>query len=636
MNDTKVSGGIQLNVYAPIMNTLSGGGALANGTTSPSVAIIAGSPVKLAISVNTYSTGTYNVTSTNWPNAILGGSISISATDKFGNTATPSGSVTLNVQANTASGQTAGFVKNTTATTFSGTYPYTPSGLTPSISFPFSTNPILLSNPGYGFFYGVDYGSSSQIVVTATGATLTSATSVTIKTYTLSTGLASIQTSTSAPKSGASYTLVAKTNAPYQANVPVYFFNTTDYSTLTGASMKAFTSVLGNGTGVATVSVTAPTKAGTSTAFTADEVVVTTLSPPQTGNSILTNSSVVGPTGTITTTAGSIAKLVVNAYLSGGNPVGFPAPFSSTTYPVSAVVVPKATMYIDVVTTDANGNPVTVTGVTQVSLSASSGSLSVTTVLTIPNGGYDLASSNFGNSISVAFTPPTTVGTVVTLSASAAGFAGTDTVTVVTATPLLTVSNPPTTVVAGVPTVFSGTVNATKGIFGDTISNIQYSVNWVAGATPTTVTINAANAAWTFSVLLSSTASSSVNITAKDSSGNVVTQLFSVPPIPPAKTFTNSTDLKQVSFVGGPAAVNATFTNNSPTSLTVIIVANVLNAQGAVILESTATVTVAGGATGVGYPVIQGIAHGTYTVSVTVYSTAYVTLSPTTTLSVTV
>jgi hypothetical protein len=94
--------------------------------------------------------------------------------------------------------------------------------------------------------------------------------------------------------------------------------------------------------------------------------------------------------------------------------------------------------------------------------------------------------------------------------------------------------------------------------------------------------------------------------------------------------------LKQVSFVGGPAAVNATFTNNSPTSLTVIIVANVLNAQGAVILESTATVTVAGGATGVGYPVIQGIAHGTYTVSVTVYSTAYVTLSPTTTLSVTV
>jgi hypothetical protein len=68
----------------------------------------------------------------------------------------------------------------------------------------------------------------------------------------------------------------------------------------------------------------------------------------------------------------------------------------------------------------------------------------------------------------------------------------------------------------------------------------------------------------------------------------------------------------------------------------VIIVANVLNAQGAVILESTATVTATAGQTVSGYPVIQGIAHGTYTVSVTVYSTAYVTLSTTTTVSVTV
>jgi hypothetical protein len=614
--------------HAPNSN-LAPTGVLANATTASNVVTVnAGTASKLAITVNTVtSSHIYNVTSSTWATGpITGGSISIKATDKFANVATVTG-VSLNVAVNTLSGQTAGF---STQPGYSGSYPYTPAGgvVASLASFSMTSNPMTLTTNN--FFYGVDYGSTSQITVAASGASLASATSSLIKTYTLSSALASISSSTYTPAAGGTFTLTATGGSPAQAGVPVWFFNTTDYSTLTSTATKAITSV-SSGTETATWTVSAPTKSGTSTTFTAEEVI-------SSSGGVLTNSSATAPTSSIVTQPGAVSKLVVSAYLT--NPALTPNtyPFSKTSYPVSTVVVPKGTMYIDAVTTDAFGNSVPVAGVTQIALSTSAGSLSVTTVLTIPNGGIDLAASagsGQGSQTTVAFTPPTTVGSTATIIASGTGLtSGSVTITVVTATPNLVVTTAPTTITAGVPSTFSGVVNATKGIQGDQITSISYSVN---GGAASTVTIGAANAAWTFSVLLTASANS-ITITATDAQtpANTNTVVLSVPAIPAALTFTNSTALKQVNFVGGPAAVNATFTNNAASTLTVIMVANVLNAQGAVILESTATVTAAAGTTVSGYPVIQGIPHGTYTVSVTVYSTGYVTLSPTKTLTVTV
>jgi len=494
-------------------------------------------------------------------------------------------------------------------------------------------------------FYGVDYGSTSQMTATVTaGASgVATGTSPLFMTYNLgtTTTLASLATSKTSVAAGGTFVLTATLGTPYQANVPVWFFNATDYSTLTATATKAVSSYSStSGTAIATWTVTAPSTAGTTapsaTSFTATQVLFSTTYPYTGQVSGLSNSTATAATANIVTVAGALAKLVVNGYLT--NPGGVATfPVSKATYGLSTNIVPKGTLYLDVVASDANGNPVTVTGTTQVTLTTSAGSLSVLSALVIPNAGTDTASTNLGSSSTVALTPPTTVGSVTTVTASVSGATGSNAFTTVAATPTLTVTTVPTTITAGVPVTFSGTVNATKGIQGDTITQIQYTVNWKAGATPTSVGIGSANAAWSFSVLLSATGSSAVNITAVDSQGtpNVFTVVFQVPPIPAALTFTNSTNLKQVSFTGGPAAVNATFTNNAASSLTVIIVANVISG-GAVILESTATVTAAAGATVSGYPVIQGIAHGTYTVQVTVYSTSYVTLSPTKSLTVTV
>jgi hypothetical protein len=638
VNDTTIAdSAVSITVGGPAPNAGSSGGILTN-STSTAIQVLAGTATKLAITVGGVSSShVVNVTSSTWAGGvpIAGTTIFISATDKFGNVAGFTG-VSLNVAVNTLSGQTAGF---STQVAYAGSYPYAPTGgvLASLTSFAMTSNPMTLTTNN--FFFGVDYGSTSQITVAATGASLASATSSLIKTYTLTTQLASIGSSTLAPKAGATYTLTAtgiSTLAnPAQAGVPVWFLNATDYSTLTSTATKALTTVSSSGTETATWTVTAPTTAGTSTSFNAEEVLFNGGTATFTGTtSPLTNSSaqIGAAVGPIRTAAGTISKLVVNAYFANPATQVFSLSTWKTTYGLSTVVIPSATMYIDVVTTDANGNVVTVTGVTQVALSSTAGTLSVTTVLTIPNNGTDLASSDKGSNTAVAFVAPATVGSTATITATGAGLTGSVTITVVTATPNLVVTTAPTSIVTGVPSTFSGIVNATKGALGATITSIIYSVN---GGAPSTVTIGAANAAWTFSVLLTAKANS-VNITALDSRSKVNTVLLSVPAIPAAQTFTNSTDLKQVSFVGGPVAVNATFTNNAASTLTVIIVANVLNAQGAVILESTATVTATAGQTVSGYPVIQGIAHGTYTVSVTVYSTAYVTLSPTTTVSVTV
>lgn len=103
-----------------------------------------------------------------------------------------------------------------------------------------------------------------------------------------------------------------------------------------------------------------------------------------------------------------------------------------------------------------------------------------------------------------------------------------------------------------------------------------------------------------------------------------------------SQTMENVTDLQQINFPNGPSMINGTYVSGYDGTLTVIIVANVLNAQGAIISASTATVTLGAFGTASGYPIIQALPHGEYEIDVTVYATNYVTLSPTESVAVVV
>jgi len=487
-------------------------------------------------------------------------------------------------------------------------------------------------------------------------------------TYQFSTGLVSLQPGTVAISAGKTFTLVATEGYPYQANVPVWFSNATAYSTLTSQPTKSLSTITGTtgatytdgsvtitvaaNTGIAIMVVTAPTSAtaaSSSTSFTARQVLFILSYPATNPGPFLSNSTAV-TSGTISTKASTIASLVVTAYFTTATtivgaspsaviPYGGSKTTATTTYGLTTNIAASKALFLDAAAADAFGNPVTVSGVTQVTFVASSGTLS-TPVANIPQSGEDVASFNFGTSTAVLLSAPSGIGTVITITASAAGpsgvISGSDTVTVVTSIPSLTLqSSVPTTVTSGVPVTFSGVVNATLGAFGVTIVRIEYTVNWVALATPTTVQINANHAGWTFATTLSATKSSAVNITAVDSASNVFTIVVQVPPVPTGLTFTNSTDLKQITFGPSPA-INATFTNNYAGSLTVIMLGNVYNSAGAVIAQSTATATAAAGQTVFGILVPTSLAHGTYKVTVTVYSQAFVTLSQVETVSFTV
>ncbi|MGH2639186.1 MAG: hypothetical protein ACRDF4_07915, partial [Rhabdochlamydiaceae bacterium] len=189
-----------------------------------------------------------------------------------------------------------------------------------------------------------------------------------------------------------------------------------------------------------------------------------------------------------------------------------------------------------------------------------------------------------------------------------------------------------------IPSSISGTTNASVGVANNKIATITYSVN---GGTPQGVAFSsAANVAFSFSVLLTGT--SNINVTATDSAGNAAWVIVSVPPLAPGQTFTAPTGSanqpKQYQFPNsGPQAVNSTFTNNGASSIQIIVIANIFTSSGIPITPSpTATATVAAGATVSTFELLNGLAHGTYTVTVNVYTTSYVSLSPTYTVTVTV
>jgi hypothetical protein len=88
--------------------------------------------------------------------------------------------------------------------------------------------------------------------------------------------------------------------------------------------------------------------------------------------------------------------------------------------------------------------------------------------------------------------------------------------------------------------------------------------------------------------------------------------------------------------IGSNKAVQTVFTNNSNAPQTAIVFAVVHNALGQTVLYTTATLSLASGASGTAYDVLFGLAPGTYSVSIFASSTSGTAISATSTVSVTV
>jgi hypothetical protein len=573
-----------------------------------------------------------NITSGQGLTALVGNggdanNITVSTADKFGNPVNSTGTTQVTVTADTFSGQSAGF--NVSTATYGATYPYTPThGVLASLQLTIPSGTATVTVPD-NYFFGIDYGSQSQIVATSTSG-LASGSSVRIVTYTLTSNALTIHAVTLSPKAGSTDGISVTQSAIQQANVPVNFANTTDtVGTFSNGlqSINVTTTVTSAGAEIANATFTPSTLAGATVTLVAKDNVPGT-------NAVFTYGT---PSAsiTLTTVGGSISKLVVLTALSQFN--------ANAGTPLASTTITTGSMYVAIRTADAYGNPSAVSANTQIQLSTTGG-LSAS-LLEIANSYSDTVNSTLATSwpsglSESIFTPTTGSSFTITASATVNGvpLTGSTTITVVSATPLLTATGP-TTLISGIPSAISGTANASTGIANDKITSITYSVN---GATPQAVAFtSAANVAFTFSVLLSGT--SNINVTVTDTAGNSAWTIVTVPPLPPAMTFTAPTGAsnqpKQYQFPnGGPQAVNATFTNNGASSIQIIVIANVFTSPGGLpeTPSPTATATVAAGATVQTFELLNGLPHGTYTVQITVYTTTYVTLSPTYTVTVTV
>jgi len=591
-----------------------------NGTilgNSSALIIYPGAISGLAIKVlGVSSSHILNISTTQGLHPIAPASISVSTADKYGNPVVSGGTTNVVLTADTFSGQPAGF---SSASAYGLSYPYAPSPVVnTSVTLTIPNGQSTVSPTTAYYFFGVDYGSQSQLVATSSSGLATGLSSM-IKTYALSAQAVTLFPASNVNVEAGSSQNVNATLAVAQKNVPIAF-GFSGSSTYPGSYSSTGT----NATTVFTAIV------GTSAVATATVVVATTLNAKvyinatETLNSTTSATPVIA-TGALVTTAGSLAKLTVQAFFG-------TAAFSLTGQSTS--VVAKGTLYLNITATDAYGNAKTVTGDTQLTVTASAGALS-TTVPVILLG----TSSTYNSGDAVQFVAPSTVGTVVTISASGVSsgvsLSGSTTVTVVSATPLLSVTGP-SSWTSGIPSPISGTANASTGIASNKITTITYSVN--GGTAQAIAFSSAANVAFSFSVLLTGT--SNINVTITDSAGNTNWAIVQVPPLAPALTFTSAgTGLPaQYQFPnGGPEAVATTFTNNGATSLTIVVIANVFTSGGIPLTPSpTATATVAAGASATVYNLLSGFPHGTYTVTVNVYSTAYVSLSPTYTVTVTV
>jgi len=462
----------------------------------------------------------------------------------------------------------------------------------------------------------------SSITASATG--VTAQTSGTIVTWGFNSGAATLSVqgglSVTAGNAGKINALVGGPLTT-QAGVPVYFTITTNSSgyagTFTNGARSIATTTTANKTGggmaVGIASLNVYTKSGA----TATVTVTYGVNPT-------TNAT--SNTVTLTTVTGTFAKLVVKAYFDNGD--------------ANKATATKAsgTLYLDVSAADAYSNTLAITGATilQVNLVTTAGSLSSATAF-ITSGQSD----TFGSGYQVQLIAPASGSFSVTASGSYSGVvaSGSLTLAIVSAYPTVSFTTVPTAVTAGIAQQVVGWANVSTGVAPTTIVNLQYSLN---GASNVSLGAGTATNQFTITSLLAT--NNKLTVYAQDGNGLWTSATIQIPVIPPGLTFTTGTGASNAPKLyqfpnGGPQAVNSTFVNNGLSTLQIIVVANIFGPSPSgnpVTPSPTGTATVAPGATAQTFELLNGLPHGTYTVTINVYTTAYVSLSPTYTITVTV
>ena len=696
--------------------------------TPSTITTVATTPVKATFSVSGtsfpasathYIGGTSNAASSTiggtGPNdaTLAGSTITIQATDKFGNGVTLTGST---VSVSTTAAQGVFYTGTANATTIS-----TSGGIT------VSTNTATLT---YAYYQLGTYRSTDVLTATITGPSSSftvSGSSGALVTSTFDTS--SVVPVLSAADCGATTTCTAGSNVllhdtltTQQRGVPVTFYLDTATSTQVNGdgTMSVSENTAANGTA------TASFKLDTGASATLYYVAQTQDVAQTTGN--LGNSS---DSAAITTKAGTAAALVLTAY--------YTSTISSAN--VATKAVNGTTLYLDVSLADKYGNPTTDTFSYQIQITlAGPGKFSATNVY-IKSGGTDTAAS-FGP---ILWTAPNAFGPQA-ITASSTFPTVTDTITLVSATPTMAVTSPvplngviysgttavtftvqanvsvgyPSTtnitsvgykidntpwqsatitpgnkvtpsvsvfLTAGIHTVqFNATdsnspantvvsqkytvlvdttapnvnfvtvnnANLTSGSavvanFVDSMGDLNSSsvsavaTNMQTSATKTlTASVTGTNnpghsVTYAVSITGLTTGNWSVALSASDLAGNSNSSTITVHvTVPFAQSFVIS-GTPHTATVGSFSGINASYTNLNPTSQSVIVFAVFKNSAGQTMGIGTGSLTVGAGSTQsvfIAEPV--GLASGTYSVSIFVFTTGNLPVSVASTISVTV
>jgi hypothetical protein len=624
---------VSIQVGGPTTSVNDVNGLLTNGTMVNNIAVQPGSVVEVSTTISGETVGT-NVNET-VEATIPGAQVVVSTTDKYGNAA-PFSNVNptdVTLTASTLVGQQAGFTSHG-AYNFNPTYPFAPADLatTATVIIAAGTSTGNLGSTATPFYwFGPDYGSTSEIEASATG--LSTTTSSKIVTWAFQATAPAIlvgDTNVVNGACGAGCNLGAGTATPViatlptaQAGVTVYFWltNTSDYSGLfsngereTSATTTAAT---GNNTAYATVTLNPDTTVGDQAKINAAYLTLPYPSPQNSTGAI---------TGNAVTVAGTFASLTVQAYFDAAQK------FSANATTASGE------LFLDVTAADAYGNALTVaSGTVQISLSTTSGALSTSTAY-ITAGHNDITSSNY----QVEYIGPATSGASATISAtgvySAVQAKGSQVITIVTDAPTVVYTSVPTGVTPGTPQSITGWANVSLGekqwnaglAQGDKIVKLIYS--WDLG-TYKNVTLAAGAAANQFTITSLLNTTNILTVYAEDSSNVWTVSHVSIPALPLSKSFAWPTP--SYYLLGNTYhSVNVTITNDQDIPLSGIVFAVIQLPSGQSITTSSFS-NLAAGATVTEFPVLS-VPAGTYSVQVFVFNTQGASESGTTTTSITV
>lgn len=545
----------------------------------------------------------------------LATTLTIGLADRYGNLVPAvTGVATITAIAGTLNHKHLGFTAGGTNTTITYAPISTATG-TPLLkygTFDLITVSLVVSG---GAPPGTYTGSSKQLTIGYISTTDVATLTPTVNIYTVSTGSANPAAGT---KVGLSLTL-----SNIQQNVPVNF-------TLTSTSLTVpYTGTFSNGLSwiVAYTNVNGVAAAN----FTADKIVPDAataqaiVSEPTTSVPRTTVASI--STAAITTGPSTASSLKVITCLD-----------SLCVTPIS-YTTPSSKLYIDVLLQDAYGNSVKspFTFALQVSLSASAGGLSSTTVY-ITTGSFD----TIGSGYVVQYSAPTTLGTV-TLAAGTTqpGFTGISKVlTVVSPDPRVFLTsgltvNSTTSAIAG---YAMPSLAASPTTF---VTTFTYSLNGAASVTVPITATNSSSAAFFSFIAPLLNGANTVVISATDSTGYVgtITETITVS-VTPAVTLSNSIVIKGSPIkttIGAYTGISANYTNDWTTSQHAIVFAVWKNSASQTVAVTTSGLTLAVGATGTAFaPLLAPLPSGTYTVNVFVVTTANTPVSATSTITVTV